>query len=134
MRNGWHPLAQKSAVTSLKDVRESTPSAWRKNTAADAVARNETTPIHPSFPQRRRSPRGRPVRRPPRSPAQLQLESGWCGSTAAPSLPTTSLFFLSASVFLFLRRRQGQLHCPLLIERRALRRRRTSDKGLRTQG
>lgn len=25
-----------------------------------------------------------PARRPPRSPAQLQLESGWCGSTLPP--------------------------------------------------
>jgi hypothetical protein len=47
---------------------------------------------------------------------------------AAPSLPTTSLFFLSASVFLSQRRRQGELRCPLFVERRALRRRRTSDR------
>jgi len=51
-------------------------------------------------PSGRRSPRGRPVRRAAALHAPLPSCSSSPAGAAAPSLPTTSLFFLSASVFL----------------------------------
>jgi hypothetical protein len=62
-------------------------------------------------PSARRSPRGWPVRRSPRSPAQLQLESGWCGST----LPSHDFSVLSLGLGLpFLAATTGRVALPVV--------------------
>jgi hypothetical protein len=83
-------------------------STWRsdeRRTAAGFGVLLQPPLFLPGDPGARRSPRGRPVRRPPHSLDQLLPESVWCGSVFSLGL---GLPYLAAAT--------GRSRCPLFVE------------------